>query len=100
MPLLKNIEIAKKYQVSEPTITNWIRNAENNGIILGISNSGKLKIVDCNKNHKIIEELDYKGKKYINKNPENKYKDLHIWGLNKEEADSLLVNLVKLRNRK
>jgi hypothetical protein len=99
MALLINDLIVKQYKVSHPTITNWIKNAEKNGLLLGIERN-KMKIIDSPANHDILSELAFKNRKYKNTRYENKYIGLNVSGLTRNQADLLLSNLENLRNRK
>lgn len=65
MYVLKNSDIAKKYNVSNSTVTRWISLAEENKINLQLFKvNGKVRIVDSPYNHAEIAKLAQEGKKY------------------------------------
>jgi uncharacterized SAM-dependent methyltransferase len=62
---ISNTEIAFKYKVSKPTVTNWIRDAreKKNNLIL-IENDKKVQVQDNEHNHNELLRLSGEGRKY------------------------------------
>ncbi len=65
MYVLKNSDIAKKYNISNSTVTRWVSLAEENKNNLQLYKiSGKIRILDNPYNHAEISKLAQEGKKY------------------------------------
>jgi hypothetical protein len=68
MKFLKNTEIAKKYNVSRPTVGKWIIAAKNKDNLLELTEiDGVSYILDSKHNQKELENLKNKGSKFRNK---------------------------------
>ncbi|MEM1312265.1 MAG: hypothetical protein AAGF07_02260, partial [Patescibacteria group bacterium] len=65
MSILRNVQIAKKYNVTPATVGNWIEQAKNNKLDLDITTvNGRTYIEDTPQNHLELQRLKQKGAKY------------------------------------
>lgn len=68
MAYLKNAAIAKKYQVSDPTVGKWIKLAQQGSNNLELKKvKDRYYIIDNDINHQVLRFLAEKGSKYRNK---------------------------------
>jgi uncharacterized SAM-dependent methyltransferase len=68
MAILRNIQIAKKYNVTPATVGNWIEQARNNKINLDLTSvKGKFYLEDTPQNHLELERLKKQGVKFRSK---------------------------------
>ncbi len=65
MAILRNIQVANKYNVTPATVGNWIEQAKNRRINLELSGiNGKFYIEDTENNHKELARLKEQGAKF------------------------------------
>jgi hypothetical protein len=98
MKYLKNSSIAKKYQVSDPTVGKWIRLAQqdkNNLELKKVKN--RHYIIDNEANHQVLRFLSDRGAKYRNKIGYEKVNpDPEIYKtFNESQLIELIINLKK-----
>jgi hypothetical protein len=65
MPNLKNVEIARKYNISEAAVTGWIKDSQNKLNNLQLEKvKNKFQVIDNEHNQAELQRLSDNGKKY------------------------------------